>query len=107
MAENALGRLLDRNEVVHHIDEDKCNNAPANLLVCTRTYHLQLHARLDCQHAGFDWRTHALCSSCKTYHLLTAFSEDASKPSGVQNICKEQRNAAVKAKNERRTAQCL
>lgn len=33
VAEKKIGRLLKRNEVVHHIDEDKTNNIPENLIV--------------------------------------------------------------------------
>lgn len=33
VAEECLGRLLKRGEVVHHDDEDKRNNDPANLIV--------------------------------------------------------------------------
>lgn len=54
VAERALGRPLQQfgkghpdNEVVHHVDGDKQNNAPANLLICTHSYHTALHARLE------------------------------------------------------------
>lgn len=43
LAENKLGRLLADDEVVHHIDEDKSNNDPANLAVMTRDDHTKLH----------------------------------------------------------------
>lgn len=54
VAERALGRPL-RNcgrghpdtEVIHHIDGDKTNNAPENLLICTHRYHTELHHRLE------------------------------------------------------------
>jgi len=44
VAENKLGRLLNSNEIVHHIDEDKKNNDPSNLEVMTRRSHNELHA---------------------------------------------------------------
>lgn len=43
VAENKIGRLLKKNEVVHHVDENKKNNAPENLEVMTKTEHASLH----------------------------------------------------------------
>ena len=44
VAENRLGRYLLPNEVVHHIDEDRYNNTPENLVVMTRDEHARHHA---------------------------------------------------------------
>lgn len=46
IAEQTLGRKLKPGEVVHHLDEDKTNNSPENLVVCSSTsvhkrYHTQ------------------------------------------------------------------
>ncbi|SDH25414.1 HNH endonuclease [Nitrosomonas sp. Nm132] len=46
IAEKAIGRKLRKGEVVHHIDCDKTNNNPSNLMICTTGYHMQLHARM-------------------------------------------------------------
>lgn len=50
VAEKMLGRKLkyfgpghSENEVVHHKDGDKTNNAPSNLLVCSHSEHVALH----------------------------------------------------------------
>lgn len=47
VAEWKLGRPLATypHEVVHHIDFNKCNNAPQNLLVCTAKEHCEIHGR--------------------------------------------------------------
>lgn len=47
LAEKALGRPLKSNEVVHHVDMDKTNNKPGNLVICTKDYHLLLHQRMQ------------------------------------------------------------
>lgn len=44
--ENHLGRLLNTNEVVHHIDGNKKNNSIDNLQLFTREAHAKLHANL-------------------------------------------------------------
>lgn len=41
--EAKLGRKLTANEVSHHEDEDKTNNAPANLTAKTRGAHTRDH----------------------------------------------------------------
>lgn len=43
--ENAIGRKLKPNEVVHHIDEIKTNNNIINLRLMTRSEHAKLHAK--------------------------------------------------------------
>ena len=43
IAESVLGRPLKWNEVVHHWDEDGCNNNRNNLVICTQEYHGWLH----------------------------------------------------------------
>lgn len=41
-----IGRPLVKNEIVHHIDEDRLNNDIANLQLMTRGEHTALHKRL-------------------------------------------------------------
>ena len=43
VAEAMLGRPLLPSEVVHHIDENKHNNAPENLVVLSRLAHMNEH----------------------------------------------------------------
>ena len=43
--EEKIGRKLRKNEVAHHIDEDKQNNSPDNLELMTRKAHAKHHGR--------------------------------------------------------------
>ena len=47
VAENGLKRPISKNEVVHHLDEDRTNNRLRNLLVLERSQHMKLHMWLD------------------------------------------------------------
>jgi hypothetical protein len=49
LAELLLGRKLNTNEVVHHMDHNPKNNSPENLLVLSRVWHNRLHQYLDLQ----------------------------------------------------------
>lgn len=64
VAETALGRPIDTKHPIHHVNGDKTDNRPCNLVVCEDTaYHELLHRRqraLDaCGHA--DWVRCELC----------------------------------------------
>jgi hypothetical protein len=92
VAEKALGRKLRTTEVVHHVDYNKQNNSPNNLVICSPTYHGLIHARTDAVNAGFNPNTHSLCSECKTYHPSAEFPKNRNKKSGVHNVCKTKSN---------------
>ena len=46
VAEEAFGRLLKDNEVVHHINGIKTDNRPENLRIMSRGKHLNMHLRM-------------------------------------------------------------
>lgn len=47
VAEEMLGRRLEKSEVVHHLDGDRSNNRMENLLILSNNQHGKLHAWLS------------------------------------------------------------
>jgi hypothetical protein len=45
IAEKTIGRPLKKGEIVHHIDGDKRNNTPENLMIMTQAEHARIHFR--------------------------------------------------------------
>lgn len=91
VAEAALGRALPKGAVVHHVDGNKANNHPGNLVICeSQSYHLLLHARARVQAAGGDPNTQKICSRCRAvkgfdcFHKKGAELHDTCKPCRVR-----------------------
>ena len=89
IAETALGRILKRNEIVHHVDYNKSNNNPTNLVICSRSFHMLLHARTDCLNAGYNPNIFKRCAYHKTYEHKQLFNKDRSSYDGLGNVCRE------------------
>lgn len=103
VARQKLGRVLKKEEVVHHKDRNRSNNLWENLVVLpNQGEHLKLHAEEDCRLAGFDPAIHHRCSICKTYHEKERFAKNPALTSGLSNNCREAFNAWRKAKGHNR-----
>ncbi len=65
--ERALGKPLPKGAVVHHVNEDRADNRPQNLVLCPdQKYHKLLHKRMRARDAcgRADWRR---CWRCKEF----------------------------------------
>lgn len=111
VAEKALGRKLPVGAIVHHVDDDKANNKPSNLVICpNQSYHLLLHARARIVDAGGNPNTQKLCSACKKLKLKDAFSTYPRMWDGRSGTCRDCTNDRRRGKgygvwNERRKQQ--
>lgn len=67
IVERAMGKPLPKSAEVHHVDEDKGNNAHGNLVVCQdHAYHFLLHKRARALAACGDANAHR-CVICHQY----------------------------------------
>lgn len=67
VVEKILGKRLPARAVVHHVDEDRRNNYPDNLVVCENdSYHRLLHMRSRAYKACGD-ANFRKCVLCKQY----------------------------------------
>lgn len=67
VAESALGKMLPAGARVHHIDGDRLNNDPSNLVICPNdAYHALLHRRQEAMEATGN-PNYRKCQFCKTW----------------------------------------
>ncbi len=90
IAEKALGKALPVGACVHHVDENKHNNANSNLVICqSHAYHFMLHVRARTLRAGGDPDTQKICGRCKIAKLFFEFGKDRHLGNGLSSWCKK------------------
>jgi hypothetical protein len=89
VAELALGKPLPKGVEVHHVDGDKANNAPTNLVICQdQQYHMLLHVRQRVKAAGGDPNTQRMCADCKQPVDMVLFPPSRRRREGIGNQCR-------------------
>lgn len=103
VAERALGRPVPLTAEVHHVDDDKTNNAPSNLVICEdRKYHQLLHVRTRVVKRGGNPNTHRLCTDCRLLKPFAAFNRaKRDKAVGLQSKCRQCQSSYAKRYFER------
>ena len=88
---NHLGRLLGKDEVVHHKDHNKFNNSVDNLEVMDKNAHLALHAS---ERYSFGiWLT---CPNCGRVFLRSRYRYN---PKSARHFCSRHCNGTFYSKN--------
>jgi hypothetical protein len=104
VAERALGKPLPKGAVVHHVDHDRANNTPTNLVICPSTaYHTLLHRRERARDAcgNPDYRK---CWICKRYDDPAAMTKDSTAYAPYYHrSCRREWEANRRAANHTRT----
>lgn len=81
IAQAVIGRVLHKDEVVHHVDDNPTNNSLSNLMVLSRPVHASLHQYLDLQRVILEKSKNENAENCwKTLivPLTTAWLETTS-----------------------------
>lgn len=96
IAEKALGRQLPAGAQIHHLDEDRLNNSPTNLIICPDVaYHRLLHIRTralqQCGHA--DWRKCYFCGHWDAPDRLFINSANCHHRECINRYYREKRKA--------------
>ena len=82
VVENSIGRLLNENEVVHHINHDKYDCRLENLKLMTKQEHTKLHQK-ECE--GFY--VLAICPECKKLFLRRFHPRFKNHENGLKIFC--------------------
>lgn len=94
VAEKVLGKKLPPGAEVHHVNEDRRDNRPTNLVICPdKGYHKLLHARIKALDAcgNPNWRK---CRHCGVFDDLRNLRGHQSSP--YHSVCNNAYQAQAK-----------
>lgn len=92
LAATALGRAVPKGVEVHHVNENKRDNRPENLVICQdHDYHALLHQRADALRATGDPRA-LRCCYCKLW--IMPGDPDLYLPPGLRSNARHRTCAA-------------
>lgn len=99
VAEQALGKPLPEEAVVHHWDRDELNNSNENLLICPdQSYHMLIHARMDAMDATGD-PDKRRCKICGCYDDTRNLCKIGSRNRLAHRACAQKAWREAKRKN--------
>jgi hypothetical protein len=88
VAESALGKPLPIGAEIHHVNEDKSDNRPENLVICpSAKYHALLHMRMRAIAAGHPAH-YRRCYVCSTYADPSEMYIKPNTPHARHRACK-------------------
>ncbi len=96
VAEKALGHSLPRKARVHHVNENRQDNRPENLVICPDdNYHKLLHQRMRAMKATghADWRKCQFCQQWSAPSCIVITKLGASFHRDCRNADQNTRNA--------------
>ena len=80
--ENFVGRLLTKDEVVHHVDKNKHNNDISNLRIMSKGKHVSMH-----QHDNYPNGKTKIELECENCHMKFERELRNYKPSNLHYFC--------------------
>lgn len=102
IAERALGHELPKGACVHHVNEDKVDNRPQNLMICQDgAYHRLLHLRADVLRRGGDPNTERICCTCQQPCALLDMGRRLTGRRTLTSQCRACQRAATRAFHQR------
>ena len=110
VVEKILGRRLPATAVVHHVDRNRKNQSPDNLVVCqNQAYHLHSHSRMRILEAGGNPNFDKICSRCKTPKPLGDFHyrRDPDCNDGRRYYCKPCQSKRAKERRKNNGTSCI